>query len=60
MPERVGRCENLVELNFTANQLVALPQDMASLTKLENLFLSSNRLETLPACVSLVSHRSAA
>jgi Leucine-rich repeat (LRR) protein len=43
-----GQCSSLEDLNACANRLAAIPWEVTSLTRLQTLRLSNNRIKTLP------------
>merc|ERR1711865_988991 len=48
LPDAIGDCTNLVEINFFNNKIIRLPASMSNLEKMENLNVGGNKLKTLP------------
>lgn len=49
LPEAIGKCTNLTDLNLSRTDLTNLPAEIRNLTNLKILNLSENGLEDLPA-----------
>jgi len=49
LPDEIGQCSSLKELNFFNNKLIRVPKTLADLENLEDLNLGGNKLKTCPS-----------